>query len=142
MTKENLTKILEYFIAEENQYLYYESDMYPTWVNRHQLIDLIVNKILIESSIDKERLRKVFHDFFIFHNDANKNTVSIDEYFDEWYDTKGKNTIEFTSKKPIEPPKVKKKECCVSDDGYHHAEACSSDPLEGYCCKFCGTELS
>lgn len=35
----------------------------------------------------KEDLRELFRDFFIFHNDANKNTVAVDEYFDQWYDS-------------------------------------------------------
>lgn len=35
----------------------------------------------------------------------------------------------------------KKIECKKSPDGKHHPSACSSDPTEGYCCKFCGKEM-
>jgi len=48
---------------------------------------------------DKERLRKVFRNFFIFHNDANKITSSVDEYFDKWYDEKVVRSLENASKK-------------------------------------------
>lgn len=41
----------------------------------------------ISAETSKEDLRELFRDFFIFHNDANKNTVAVDEYFDQWYDS-------------------------------------------------------
>jgi hypothetical protein len=41
-----------------------------------------------ESSRDREDLHELFRDFFIFHNDANRNTVGIDQYFNEWYDAR------------------------------------------------------
>lgn len=48
---------------------------------------------------DKEELRAKFRDFFIFHNDANKNTISVDEYFDEWYDARIGESFELASRK-------------------------------------------
>lgn len=96
---------------------------------------------------NKEELRAKFRDFFIYHNDANKNTIAVDEYYDQWYDDRISDAFELASKKSgktLEQTKLRKKECRSSDspDGKHHPTACSSDPSEGYCCKFCGIELS
>lgn len=41
-----------------------------------------------ESARDREDLQEQFRDFFIFHNDANKITYSVDTYFNEWYDAR------------------------------------------------------
>jgi len=84
---------------------------------------------------NKQELRDKFRDFFIFHNEANKNTVAVDEYFNEWYDTRYRE-----EQKQI---KSKKNECKSSEspDGKHRRVACSCDPTEGYCCDFCGQEL-
>jgi hypothetical protein len=39
--KENIIAILEYYLPEEKVYLYYEEGLYPSWVNRKELINLI-----------------------------------------------------------------------------------------------------
>jgi hypothetical protein len=41
-----------------------------------------------ESCRDREDLHELFRDFFIFHNEANKITSSVDVYFNEWYDAR------------------------------------------------------
>jgi hypothetical protein len=39
--KEDVITILEYYLPEERIYLYYEKGLYPSWVNRKELINLI-----------------------------------------------------------------------------------------------------
>lgn len=46
MNKDKIIKILEYYLPEESEYLYYESHMYPHWVKRNYLINHIANDIL------------------------------------------------------------------------------------------------
>jgi hypothetical protein len=36
----------------------------------------------------KKELLELFRDFFIFHNEANKITCAVDDYFNEWYDAR------------------------------------------------------
>lgn len=38
---------------------------------------------------------------------------------------------------------ISNRECKSFDspDGQHHASACSSDPIEGYCCEYCGEQI-
>jgi hypothetical protein len=93
---------------------------------------------------NKEELRAKFRDFFIFHNDANKNTVAVDEYFDEWYNERISDAFELASKKTgktMEQTNLRKKECLLSPNGKHYPIACSCDPSEGFCCKYCSIEL-
>jgi len=88
MTKESLKKILEYYIAEEQLYLYYENGMYPSWVSKQELINLITNKVLKDISPNREELLEFFQDFFTFHNEANKGFSGIDDLFNKWYDAR------------------------------------------------------
>lgn len=50
--------------------------------------------------------------------------------------------VEWLIKNQKSQHKVINKECYMSPDGKHHKEPCSSDPLERYCCKYCGHEIS
>ena len=87
MKKEKILEILKYYLAEDIEHLYYENRMYPTWVKRDELVERIAADIL-KNQFDRDELKELFRGFFIFHNDANTNTVSVDAYFDEWYDAK------------------------------------------------------
>ncbi len=37
---------------------------------------------------DKDILKPLFIDFFIYHNEANKNSKAVEDYFDTWYNWK------------------------------------------------------
>lgn len=44
----------------------------------------------------------------------------------------------------IELQEIKPKKECPSKespDGHHHPIPCSSDPIEGFCCAYCGIEI-
>ena len=62
--------------------------------NKDLLIDLL-RKTLIENQAyasqqmpSKDVALEMFKDFFIFHNEANKNDQSVIAYFDEWWNSK------------------------------------------------------
>ena len=44
--------------------------------------------MIFNDVISKEDLRELFRDFFIFHNNSNKNTVAVDDYFEKWYNSR------------------------------------------------------
>jgi hypothetical protein len=54
MDKDNITKVLEYYLPEDIEYLYYEKRMYPTWVKRNELINRITQDILKGDEPPKE----------------------------------------------------------------------------------------
>lgn len=82
----------------------------------------------------KQTLLRYFRDFFCFHNSDNKDYKGIDDLFNEWYMAR----IKYLEQE--EGQKVKN-ECTSkeSPDGNHHAT--TTDPTDGYFCKYCGTEL-
>jgi hypothetical protein len=54
MDKNKIIRILEYYLPEEKEYLFYENHMYPRWVKRANLINLISNEILKDKDSAKE----------------------------------------------------------------------------------------
>ena len=52
-------------------------------------VKFLENKIFVlENELTKESMKQKVRDFFIFHNEANKQTSSVDKYFEEWWESK------------------------------------------------------
>ena len=84
---EKTRKILEYYIKEDIEYLYYEGNTYPKWISRQELINHIISDMeKVDEIPNKEKLHELFRDFFTYHNDSNRNSSSVDQYFNEWFD--------------------------------------------------------
>lgn len=84
---------------------------------------------------DKHTLLTYFRDFFTFHNENNRGYKGIDDLFEDWYRAR----IESIEDDIDLEHKCSSRE---SPDGRHHAEAYSSEPSEGFYCKFCRKQLS
>jgi hypothetical protein len=54
MDKDKIINILEYYIRENIEYLYYEKRMYPVWINRNELIARIARDICEVINTDME----------------------------------------------------------------------------------------
>ena len=53
MTKDKIVKILKTYL-EDKPYLYYDEGMYPKWVNREELIELITTDLLNDRYNEEE----------------------------------------------------------------------------------------
>ena len=58
MDKNIISNILQYYIRENIEYLYYEQNMYPVWVKRDELINRIADDILKGKEPPKEECGK------------------------------------------------------------------------------------
>jgi hypothetical protein len=116
--------------------------------------DIILLAIKCSKKLTAQPLIEYFDKIYRnkFENNGNfiPDTI-INKYYPNCDETMRDNLHEimlefvFEIERLMEQNKLKhfrrKIECKKSPDGKHHPCACSSDPTEGYCCKFCGKEM-